>query len=177
MGIGRGVLSLLCVAVSDVNTLVRTVLTSFSHDVAPKPNFEKTFDRVYKLATGDSCSPPVTAQEIALVFIIIAQGTLYNIEMPPFDSSADGWVRLSELALVKGDFLSNNTIPGLQTLVSHTKWHSWTVANCLEHLMAHMRLWVVSPEAVRTSLTIRLENLTRVVAVTAPGQFGAWSCV
>ncbi|KAI9877347.1 MAG: hypothetical protein M1823_007117, partial [Watsoniomyces obsoletus] len=97
---------------------------AWHHDVAPKPNFEKTFDRVYTLSNGTSSSPAVNAQEIALVFIIMAQGTLYNIEMPAFDSSADHWLHLSELALVKGDFLSNNTLHGLQTL----------------HLMAHMRL-------------------------------------
>lgn len=48
----------------------------------------------------------------------MAQGTMYNIEMPNYDLSAEDWLRLSEQALVKGDFLSNNMVPGLQTLVS-----------------------------------------------------------
>lgn len=59
----------------------------------------------------------VNAQEIALVFIIIAQGTMFNIEMANDDSSVEEWLQLSERALVKGDFLSNNTVAGLQTLV------------------------------------------------------------
>lgn len=60
---------------------------------------------------------PFNAQEIALVFIIIAQGTMFNIEMANDDSSVEEWLQLSERALVKGDFLSNNTVAGLQTLV------------------------------------------------------------
>ncbi|KAL5330096.1 hypothetical protein ACEPPN_003620 [Leptodophora sp. 'Broadleaf-Isolate-01'] len=97
---------------------------AWHHDVAPKLQFEKTFNRVYALSNGKYSSPRVNAQEIALVYVIMAQGTIYNIEMPAFHSSADNWLHLSELALMKGDFLSNNTIPGLQTL----------------HLMAHMHL-------------------------------------
>jgi hypothetical protein len=50
----------------------------------------------------------------------MAQGTMFNIEMPNCDSSAQEWLRISERALVKGEFLSNNTVAGLQTLVSLT---------------------------------------------------------
>jgi hypothetical protein len=42
---------------------------------------------------------------------------MFNIEMPNFDSSAEDWLHLAERALVKGDFLSNNTLAGVQTLV------------------------------------------------------------
>jgi hypothetical protein len=104
--------------VSIVNEQLETRLTSSSHDVAPKPSFEKTFDRVYSLANRCSLSAPVSAQEIALVFIIMAQGTMYNIEMPSHDPSANEWLHLSERALIKGNFLSNNMVAGLQTLVS-----------------------------------------------------------
>lgn len=80
--------------------------------------FEKTFNRVYRLSEGGTLSPRVNPQEIALVFIIMAQGTLYNIEMPNYDPSAEDWLHLSERALVEGNFLSNNMVAGLQTLVS-----------------------------------------------------------
>ncbi|XEV01060.1 hypothetical protein FSHL1_006347 [Fusarium sambucinum] len=97
---------------------------AWHHDVAPKPAFEKTFDLVFKRVESGSTSPHINAQEIALVFIIMAQGTIFNIEMPNCDSSVEKWLRLSERALVKGEFLSNNTLAGLQTL----------------HLMAHLQL-------------------------------------
>ena len=89
----------------------------FSHDVAPKTSFQKTFNHVYTLLEAGSLSP-VDPQEIALVFIIMAQGTMFNIETADNDSSAEELLHLSERALVKGDFLSNNTVAGLQTLVS-----------------------------------------------------------
>jgi len=103
-----------------IESLSGKLLTKSSHDVAPKPAFEKTFGRVFKRAESGSTSPHINAQEIALVFIIMAQGTMFNIEMPNCDSSAKEWLRLSERALVKGEFLSNNTLAGLQTLVSST---------------------------------------------------------
>lgn len=60
----------------------------------------------------------VDYQEIALVFIVIAKGIVFNIELPMGDASAEAFLHLSEQALVEGDFLSNNTVAGLQTLVS-----------------------------------------------------------
>ena len=102
----------------------------YSHDVAPKTTFEKTFNRVYTLLEAHSVSPPVDPQEIALVFIIMAQGTMFNIETADNDSSAEELLHLSESALVRGDFLSNNTVAGLQTLVGpggHCQFHA--VAN------------------------------------------------
>ena len=93
----------------------------FSHDVAPRAQFDKTFDRVYSFTNQNSTSPRANPQDIALVFIILAQGTMYNIEMPNYDSSTDSsaeeWLHLSERALVKGDFMSNNMVAGIQTLV------------------------------------------------------------
>ncbi|KAF2153605.1 hypothetical protein K461DRAFT_278410 [Myriangium duriaei CBS 260.36] len=97
---------------------------AWHHDVAPRTAFSKTFDRVYTAFDGLSLSPQINPQELALLFIIMAQGTLHNIEMPHYDSSANEWLHLSERALVKGEFLSSNTIAGLQTL----------------HLMAHLNL-------------------------------------
>lgn len=105
--------------------------------------FEKTFERVYILANGGFLSPSVNPQEIALVFIILAQGTMFNIEMPLYDSSAEEWLHLSERALVKGEFLSNNMVAGLQTLVC-PQCHSWNieVTDSKQHLMAHLHLYV-----------------------------------
>ncbi|KAI2816762.1 hypothetical protein CBS115989_6533 [Aspergillus niger] len=91
---------------------------AWHHDVAPRATFDKTFDRVYASSSQTSLSPNVNPQEIALVFIILAQGTMFNIEMPNYDPSTEDWLHLSELALVKGRFLSNNMVAGLQTLAA-----------------------------------------------------------
>jgi hypothetical protein len=93
----------------------RSKLTKASHDVAPRDRFEKTFDRVYALANEPSRR--VNAQELALVFIILAQGNVFNIEIASDPTVPEELLRLSELALIKGDFLSTNTVAGVQTLV------------------------------------------------------------
>lgn len=91
-------------------------LTQSSHDVAPRDRFEKTFDRVY--AVINETSRRVNAQELALVFIVLAQGNVFNIEIASDPTIPEELLHLSELALMKGDFLSNNTVAGVQTLVS-----------------------------------------------------------
>ncbi|SPO00337.1 uncharacterized protein DNG_03182 [Cephalotrichum gorgonifer] len=107
-----------------------TVQGPSPHDVAPKAWFKKTFDRVYKRAEGGHAHPPINPQDIALVFIIMAQGTIFNIELPYFDPSVEDWLHLSERALVKGDILSNNMVAGLQTLLDKGRrgdnaWPLW----------------------------------------------------
>ncbi|KAJ4987063.1 transcriptional regulatory protein C1F7.11c 2 [Stagonosporopsis vannaccii] len=95
---------------------------AWHHDVAPRDRFEKIFDRVYALI--NDTSRRVNTQELALVFIILAQGNVFNIEIASDPTVPEELLRLSELALMKGDFLSNNTVAGVQTL----------------HLMAHLHL-------------------------------------
>lgn len=98
---------------------------AWHHDVVPRSSFDRTFERVYSLVDGlVAVTPTVNPQEIALVFSVVALGTMYNIELPYRDPSIEEWLHLSERALVKGEFLSNNMLAGLQTL----------------HLMAHIHL-------------------------------------
>ncbi|CAK7235708.1 hypothetical protein SBRCBS47491_009387 [Sporothrix bragantina] len=101
---------------------------AWHHDVAPRSRFQETFARVYSFVSPGS-APPSTAinfQEVALVFIVMSKGTMCNIEMPMDDPSAEEWQHLSEMALVKGNFLSNNTIAGVQTLhiMAHKNFNS-----------------------------------------------------
>lgn len=104
--------------------------------------FEPIFERVYTLAGGRLPSSPVNPQEIGLVFIVLAQGTMFNIEMPSCDPSVDEWLHISERALVKGDFLSTNMLAGVQTglgtrmhlpIITHsltTDSTSWPIFTC-----------------------------------------------
>ncbi|KAJ8113234.1 hypothetical protein OPT61_g4591 [Boeremia exigua] len=95
---------------------------AWHHDVAPRDRFEKIFDRVY--AHSNEPSRRINAQELALVFIILAQGNVFNIEIASNPTIPEELLHLSELALMKGNFLSNNTVAGVQTL----------------HLIAHLHL-------------------------------------
>ncbi|KAI9147388.1 hypothetical protein HJFPF1_12408 [Paramyrothecium foliicola] len=134
---------------------------AWHHDVAPRTSFQKIFDRVYALTGGEAPAPLVNPQELALVFVILAQGTMYNIEMASYDSSAEEFLHLAERALVKGDFLLNHTVPGLQTL----------------HLMAHIHLCVDLNCHPSGSIDKHVGNLMQVGVAIVPGRFGALSYV
>ena len=147
-----------------------------SHDVVPKASFEKTLDRVYTLLQGETVSPRVNPQEIALVYMIMAQGTLYNIEMAYNDPSAEEWLHLSQRALVKGDFLATNTVHGLQTLVSLSFPEKSPRSLIGQHLMAHHHLCVLCQcgELCFVANARSTESQIKVVWGIMLGLFGAW---
>jgi hypothetical protein len=60
----------------------------------------------------------VRAEQLALVYIILAMGSYYSLEVTPDDSSVEEYLTLSRACLSKADFMANNTIAGIQTLVS-----------------------------------------------------------
>ena len=62
-------------------------------------------------------APRIPIQRLALLFIILAMGALHNLELLPDDSVAGDYLQLAKTCLVKGDFMTNNTIAGVQTLV------------------------------------------------------------
>ena len=48
--------------------------------------------------------------------MVLALGTLHNLELSPNDPIADEYVALAKTCLVKDHFLTKNTIAGVQTL-------------------------------------------------------------
>jgi hypothetical protein len=62
-------------------------------------------------------SAHIAAQDLALLYIVLAKGAYYNLELPADDSSVEDYLSLAKCCLSKGDFLANNTITGLQALV------------------------------------------------------------
>lgn len=68
---------------------------------------------------GSAAAPPVSHQQMALLLVIFAMGTLYNLELAPNDSSAEEYFAMSKTCLAKGNFMVHNTLAGVQTLVSH----------------------------------------------------------
>jgi hypothetical protein len=71
-----------------------------------------------KRPQGKHGSTSIRAEQLALVYIILAMGSYYSLEVAPDDSSVEEYLTLSQACLSKADFLSNNTIAGIQTLVS-----------------------------------------------------------
>lgn len=90
-----------------------------SFDVAPRPIIEKVINETYAVKTAKSPEfRAVDPQSLALLFIILAMGSLHNLELPPNDPSADEFLELSKRSLAKADFLTRSNIAGIQTLVS-----------------------------------------------------------
>jgi hypothetical protein len=83
---------------------------------------EPLFDKLYTglRAGGSATEPPVSHQQMALLLVIFAMGTLYNLELAPNDSSAEEYFALAKTCLAKGNFMVHNTLAGVQTLVSQS---------------------------------------------------------
>lgn len=115
---------------------------TWNHDVAPRGCVQPIFDRAYDLgerdvddrkrrerrvsngADGDTApNTHLHPQQLALLFIILAMGALHNPDLPPHDPSAEHHLASARWCLVKGDFIGNNTIAGLQALVIMAHYH------------------------------------------------------
>jgi len=96
-----------------------TMITYISFDVAPRPSIEKLIDEMYHVKNATSPDHrAVDPQCLALLFIILAIGSLHNLELPPNDPSAEEYLEMSKRCLAKTDFLTRSTLAGIQTLVS-----------------------------------------------------------
>ncbi|GMK58988.1 hypothetical protein CspeluHIS016_0700030 [Cutaneotrichosporon spelunceum] len=95
---------------------------AWQYDVVPRQYFEPIFERVYTSMEGNTGA--VSPQELALLYIVFAMGALYSLELPPNDPVAAEYHGLSKASLVKGNFLVNTAMSGVQTL----------------HIMAHFHL-------------------------------------
>lgn len=65
-----------------------------------------------------SVNRKVVAQELALLYIILATGALHNLELPPNDPIAEEYLTLSKICLAKGEFMVHCTTIGIMALVS-----------------------------------------------------------
>lgn len=81
---------------------------------------EAMLDRAYDLAESPHAvtSRMFPPEKLALIFIIFAMGSYYSLELPADDSSVEEYLSLSRCCMGKADFLNNNSIAAIQTLVS-----------------------------------------------------------
>jgi hypothetical protein len=92
---------------------------------------EELIRDMYALKRGSAQSyPTLDPQRLALLFIILAIGSLHNLELPPNDPSADEYLDLAKRSLTKSDFMTNCTIAGIQTLVSYRSQVTTNVVAC-----------------------------------------------
>lgn len=100
------------------------------------------FDRTYRLDSPrrapTSPQGPPSPDQLALLYIILAIGSYYNLELPPDDSTVEEYLKLSQCCLSKADFMARNTMAGIQTLVRCPRAMQYK-AN-VKHIMASLQL-------------------------------------
>lgn len=97
-----------------------------SYNVVPWQTFQPIFDRAYRKEMP--INRKVGAQELALLYIILAMGALHNLELPPNDPIAEEYSTLSKICLAKGEFMIHCTTVGIMALVS-SPWVEITRSN------------------------------------------------
>jgi hypothetical protein len=95
-------------------------LTHDSYDVAPRPRIEVLLTDIYAVKARGVAHLVLDPRRLALLFVILAVGSLHNLELPPNDPSAEEYLNLAKRSLAKSDFMTNSTMEGVQTLVSDT---------------------------------------------------------
>ena len=79
---------------------------------------DEFFNKVYAISERhEMTSTNVPPHDLALLFVVFAMGSYYNLELPPDDSSIEDCLKISKCCLAKGDFMANSTISAVQTLV------------------------------------------------------------
>ncbi|WRT69338.1 uncharacterized protein IL334_006322 [Kwoniella shivajii] len=74
---------------------------AWHYDVAPKATFQPIFNRAYQRPAGGSRH--VVAQELALVYAILAMGALHNLEFRPNDPCGETYYSPRYGTLLSGD--------------------------------------------------------------------------
>ncbi|KIR39584.1 hypothetical protein I307_01466 [Cryptococcus deuterogattii 99/473] len=108
--------------------LVDSYYRSFSwhYNVCPRSEFLPIYEEMYLLRITSVNSPTeplqrlgrgkINYQDLGLVFMILAFGTLHCLELAPNDPTAYELASVAQIALSKGDLLSRPSISGLQAL-------------------------------------------------------------
>ncbi|EAL20713.1 hypothetical protein CNBE0780 [Cryptococcus deneoformans B-3501A] len=108
--------------------LVDSYYRSFSwhYDICPRSEFQPVYEEMYLFRITSITSPPeplqrlgrgrMNYQDLGLVFMVLAFGTLHCLELAPNDPTAYELASVAQVALSKGDLLSRPSISGLQAL-------------------------------------------------------------
>ncbi|ADV25110.1 hypothetical protein I305_05945 [Cryptococcus gattii E566] len=94
---------------------------AWHYNVVPRQTFQPIFDRAYRKEMP--VNRKVGAQELALLYIILAMGALHNLELPPNDPIAEEYSTLSKICLAKGEFMIHCTTIGIMALHKHVMAH------------------------------------------------------
>ncbi|OXG79806.1 hypothetical protein C345_05536 [Cryptococcus neoformans A2-102-5] len=150
----------------------------WSYEIISRAHMKQILEEAYNFTAGIASrhrSSRVQAQQLALLFIVLAMGALHNLELPPDDISAEEYLLSSEDCLARGQFMNNNTVPGVQTLIIMAHYHletdkgrngdsAWTLWGLAMRIVQAMGLhrdgekWNLPPEVVEERRRIFWES-------------------
>lgn len=92
------------------------------HDVVHRSTIEGIMAETYSPAGRSEQSyirlHRIEYQRLALIYIVFAIGSLYNLESAPNSPISSRYKALAETCLAKGDVMRNCSVAGVQALVS-----------------------------------------------------------
>ncbi|WOO86263.1 putative transcriptional regulatory protein [Vanrija pseudolonga] len=102
---------------SDGRTLVNVYLRHFAwhYHIVSEARLWSILERAYGLHREQE-RVWVPADQLALLYIVFAMGTYFNLELPPDDPGVEDYLNLSQCCLAKADFITKHTLAGVQTL-------------------------------------------------------------
>lgn len=97
------------------------------------------FDATYTPRSDLKRSKHLAFHQLAVLFVVLALGTLMNMELQPHDPQAHKYFSMAELSLAAGKFWTFNTLESAQALVSdRVQVHQLTC----QSLMARFAVYV-----------------------------------
>ena len=87
---------------------------------------DRILESVYHSTPPDPEALTLEYQKLALLYIVMAFGTMMNMEHPPNDPMAEKYFLVAQQCLFNGRFLVYNTLVGLQSLTIMAKFLSYT---------------------------------------------------
>ena len=124
-----------------------------SFNVISRPKLVEILDNIYAFVQAADMLPDalITSRDIppdrlALLFIVFAMGSYYNLELPPDDPVAEEYLEKANICLTKFDFMAHHSMPVVQTLVSGLSRYpsSLTVAHHGPSLIVRPRLLLIA---------------------------------
>jgi hypothetical protein len=123
------------------------------------------FESVYRPIYDQSATPqePLSAHNLAVLFLVFALGSLLNLDAPPHSPQAMQFYQLGRASLALESVLEEHSIAGIQALVSAAylfTFMSKLLILCVKLLMCHFMFLseMGSPRWVLMGIVVKLAH-------------------
>lgn len=123
------------------------------------------FESVYRPIYDQSAAPqePLSAHNLAVLFLVLALGSLLNLDAPPHSPQAMQYYQLGRASLALESILEEQSIAGIQALVGFVYFSTLTskiLIPCAKLLMCHFMFLseMGSPRWVLMGIVVKLAH-------------------